>query len=399
MNRRLKLKLRKKDIFFALLVLAYAFRAFTDAVFVSRGVDSTWVTIKYVVLLFAIIYGVCYLAVRGKRLQNIKIAKLVGIAWGTFFVISCLKMLYTGFFSTDVFELLIYMAISAVMAVLITNIGTQEDIYSFFSWVLCVCFAMYCVFEVGLDYFGKEYFNTISFSTSFSPFESHYSSGTAMVLCAYFCYFRKRKIFTLLALMFSLLTFKRLAVVFSIILFVLPIVTNPQRKLNKYIPIILSVAFCVVTVVYYWYLIPENQDILIDLLKIESVAELTSSRSIFFSAVYSNPFFINFGWGSCETYLGRMIEMDLIQMLIEVSFVGLAVFVFSYWSLAGTTIFGLIYMGYNFLNMLTSHSIQNGFIWGLILVSLVQMEHPKQQLLSNNKNSPKIRRYLHEHLE
>ena len=83
---------------------------------------------------------------------------------------------------------------------------------------------------------------------------------------------------------------------------------------------------------------------------------------------------MNFGIGACEAHLGRLLEMDLIQLLIEVSVVGLAVFSVCYWRVAGRTLYCVVYMAFQFLNMLTSHSLAGGFVWLILLTTFAQIE-------------------------
>lgn len=374
----IKIRVPKKSIFMFLLVLAYAMRAFTDAVYVAKELDSPLTSLKYVFVFLAIAYGVFYLVQRGKAWQCMYILRSVGVVVFTAIFISLCKMIYTGIFSSAVLGLAFHMLLPAVVTVLAMNIGDSDDIYKCFGWILCICFVIYCVYEVGIEMFTSEQFAQISFEESFSPFESHFTSGTAMALCAYFSYYRKNKLLTILSLVFSLMVFKRLLIIGSIALFVLPWIIPVGKRVPKKIAIVCATAFCVLTVVYYWCLIPENQKALEAALGIQSVKEFTSSRSMFFESVYSDVFFVNFGWGSCKAALGRWLEMDLIQILIELSVVGLVVFAVSYWTIAGDTIYGIIYMGFNFLNMLSSHSVENGFIWILVLITFAQIQTDAQ---------------------
>jgi hypothetical protein len=369
-----KIRLRNKHIFMVLLVVSYAIRAITDAVFVAQDETSIWVAIKYVPLVLAIVFGFVYLKQGNFKYKGVYILKSIVVAAGVFLVISCGKMVFTGVYSAAILKLLINMIIPAVVAVLAMSILTSDDIYLCFSWILCITFAVYCALEIGLENFTSKQFLNISFAQSLSPFESHYTSGTALALCAYFAYYRKRKVFTIVSLVFSLLTFKRLMVVYSVVVFVLPLFVNIKRRISKSVLVACASLFTVLTLLYYWGLVPENQDVLERLLGIDSIEEFTSTRSLFFVAIYKSSTFVNFGWGACEAYIGKMFEMDLLQILIELSALGLVVFVFSYWKIAGTTRFSVIYMLFNFTNMLTSHSIQNAFIWSIVLIILAQIE-------------------------
>lgn len=371
---QIKIKLHKKQIFFALLIITYVLRSYTDAVFVSKQISSTWTLAKYVTLFAAIAYGYIYLFPKKNKWQGRDVLKYVGITAATFLIISFVKMLFTDTLSTKPVLLAFNMIYPAIIVMLAINIGDQNDIYNCCKWILLWTFAIYCIFEIGLSVFSKDFFAKIIFADSTSPFESHYSAGTAAALCAFFCYFRKNRVYTVLSLIFALLVFKRMLFIGSIVLFVLPMFVNVKKHVKRWAPGAFAALFFALTLVYYWLLIPENQHYFQEWFGVSSVIKLTSTRSLFFEAVYTSDSFVNFGWGACEAHLGRLFEMDLLQMLIEVSVVGLGVFAFCYWRIAGTTIYGMLYMAYNFCNMLASHSISGGYIWCLILLTFKMVE-------------------------
>ena len=390
--RTMKLRLHKNSIFMALLILTYAIRAITDAVFVSREVSNGWTSVKYLTVFLAIVYGTACLLQSGRKWHCLYVIKYIGLAAGTLLAISILRMIYAGVFSIIPIKIVFNMLLPVAVAVLTMSLLDSEDVYNCLSWILVITFCIYCVFEIGLENFSAAKFASISFSSSYSPFESHYTSGTAMALCAYFAYYRKRKVMTVISLFFSLLVFKRLFVLFSIVIFLLPMFFNVKRRVSAWIPYCAAACFCVLTFFYYWCMIPENQDVILQLLNIDSLRNFTSGRSAFFSELYSSSFFVNFGLGSTEAYLGRPMEMDLIQILVETSFVGLIVFTFAYWKLSGTTWFGVLYMAFNFLNMLTSHSFQNGFIWSIVLITFLQIE--KETQLQPQTHARRVKLYI-----
>lgn len=380
-----KIKLRNKHIFMALLVVSYAIRAITDAVFVAQKETSIWVAMKYIPLMLAVGFGYVYLYQSGCKRKGLYIIKRVALTAGVLLAISTFKMVITNVYSIAVLELMIYMLLPAVVVVMAMSILTTEEIYGCMAWILCIAFASYCVLEVGLASFTAKQFSAISFDDSQSPFESHYSSGTAMALCAYFCYFRQKKRYTIVSLVFSLLTFKRMMVVYSLVAFVLPMFVNVTKRVSKHTITLCATMFVVLTLGYYWGLIPENNKALEAFLGIDSIQEFTSYRNIFFARIYKDPAFVNFGWGSCEKFLGKLFEMDLLQLLIETSVVGLIVFTFSYWKATGTTLYSVIYMLFIFANMLTSHSIQNAFIWSIIWITLAEIERDNVGPVENHR--------------
>ena len=368
-----RIRLQKKHIFMAMFVLIYITRAYTDAVFVSRSEDSILTSVKYVLLFMTVIYGFALLK-NNRKWESTYIIKNVVIVVVTAVTISTFRMMYKGIFSTQVFTFSFRILFPAILAIVVVNVCSEEDIYNCLSVVLYCCFFIYVFLEIGLSEFSVESFQSISFNNSYSPFESHYTSGTAMALFAFFSFYRKNKFNTVISLVFCLLCFKRVMLLASIVLFVIPFFVEVKSRGPVWLPYCGASVFIVLTIAYFWCLIPSNHHFLQNLLNIESVEKLTMTRSIFFEQIYGNPLFLNFGWGSCESYLGHSIEMELIQMYIELSVVGLCVFAFSYWDIAGNTIYGFIYMLYNFFNMLASHTLSNGFIWAIVFVTFSCIE-------------------------
>ena len=52
-----KSRVQGKYFFAALLVVSYAMRAITDAVYVSNSLSSIWISAKYVPLILAVVFG------------------------------------------------------------------------------------------------------------------------------------------------------------------------------------------------------------------------------------------------------------------------------------------------------------------------------------------------------
>ena len=187
----------------ALLIITFGVRACKDAVYVSRGIDSIWTTLKYATVFLAGAYGTIFMLQTGKPWKCLYLLKYIGLAAATLMGISLIRMIYHGVFSTASLKIAFHMLLPVMICILAISLLDSEDIYCCLSWILIITFSIYCVFEIGSDAFTVMHFEEISFSESYSPFESHYTSGTAIALCAYFSYYRKNKFLTVLGLIFS----------------------------------------------------------------------------------------------------------------------------------------------------------------------------------------------------
>lgn len=378
----MKLKVKFNTIIACLFVLTYIAKSYTDAVFVSKEIESNWTYVKFLLIMLVFAAGLAYMTLVGKRWKNLHILVYVGIAALAIFAISAVKMMVVGHFSLAVVNYCFRLILSACIAVIITNTLDSTTIRHCFVVMLLSSIAIYLVFEVGISYIKWQYIKMISFDTSYSPFESHYSAAMAMAMCLYFSYHRENKKLSLIALVFTLLVFKRLFVVFGLIFFFLPLFIEKNTYVGRKTHMLFAIGFTAATILYYWYLIPENQDRLCEILHVDSLVSLTSGRNIFFSQVYHGDV-IDFGYGSCEAYLGRSIEMELIQLLMEVSVFGVAILCISYWSVAGCSIYGIVHMTFQFLNLLTSHSLYDGFSWGLFFIIILSMDKPINKGMGN----------------
>ena len=240
-------------------------------------------------------------------------------------------------------------------------------VFSFIGYIL----------EIGIDKFNISNILSIDFLNSYSPFESHYSAGTSIAMCAFFMYYRKNKVLGLLSLIFAFLTFKRAAVLFAILLLILPRIINVNKELGrKYINVI-KIIFIFLTLIYFWLLLPTSSDIFFDIFG-ETQSNFTMTRSDFLNTLL-NMGFKSSGFGSITDVLGRGLEMDLISIFLETTIVGLIIFINGYWNCSGNTIYTVIYMFFQFSNLLTSHSLTNSFNWILAFLIIGCISYKKKE--------------------
>lgn len=217
----------------------------------------------------------------------------------------------------------------------------------------------------------------INFSSSYSPFESSFAAGASIAFCSYFMYYRKNKFFTIFSLLFAILTFKRLAVVFAIVLVFLPKLIDVNKNVNKVTKIIMPIFFIVMTLVYFKLLLPQNKKIFYKIFG-ESQDAFTMGRSGFLREYLHKKIYYP-GLGATTAILGKGLEMDLIRIYLETTIVGLFAFTCGYWKCAGNTRYTYIYMTFIFLNLLTSHSLSNSFNWILSLITIACITYKKKE--------------------
>lgn len=361
-----------------LFITIYAFRSFTDAIYVSKGIDSNFlINVKYFLLIFAIFFLIFQIKFSKKAKIFQKEFFNIVIAIISLIFISLFMFLINNFIYGSFYEMIFKLLIPIVYVYLLLNVLDFKSIYICMAFALVLSFGGYII-EVGVENFNINNLLSIDFINSYSPFESDFSSGTAIAMCAFFMYYRKNKFFTILSLVFALLTFKRFAVIFAFALLFLPKLVNINKALNKKWITIAKITFIILTPIYLWLLLPNQSNLFFNIFN-DTQRQFTMGRSDFLNQLLSNNFHSS-GYGSITNILGRSIEMDLISIYLETTLIGLVIFVNCYWNCSGGKLYTFIYMLFQFINLLTSHSLENSFNWILILLTIGVIAYKKEEV-------------------
>ena len=107
----------------SLFILMYAFRSFTDAIYVSKGIESNFfINIKYFILGIAILFGIFQFkykkekTIYNKELFNILIVII------TIVVISLVMVIISGKFYSSFFESIIKLSLPIIYVYLVLNL-------------------------------------------------------------------------------------------------------------------------------------------------------------------------------------------------------------------------------------------------------------------------------------
>ena len=201
-----------------------------------------------------------------------------------------------------------------------------------------------------------------------------------MGLAAYFSYFNKDKKWTILSFLFSIFTFKRIIIIFAVILLFLPIFKNDLRvKSGNVIAFIMTAIFSLLGIVYSYVLMPQNI-IVLDSFALKyfglSITKLVMARDLLLrNLMYSG--FVRSGIDSTFLF-SKDIEMDLVRIFLELGAFGVIAIVFYFWMLAKDNIYSFIFMLSIMINLLLSHSIHSPYGWILKYIVILSI------LLDNN---------------
>lgn len=354
----------------AFVVMTFGIKAITDAVFVAQDIDNVFVSSKYLTALLA-----CFAAIvstRGKEACFTREFSWLLLLFAVFTFISLVEMLVSGVVSMHVFNELFKLGMPVVFAYFVLNALNFRQITLCMKLILLVSIAGYLI-EVNLAGATlSDVLDTIDFSASYSPLESSYSAGTSIMLCLFFCYYRKNKICMLLSVIFCVAVFKRLALVFAIVAVILPFFVDMKKNVPTKAVGAITVLFVGATALYVWLLLPEQNWLFVKYLG-QDQYDFSMGRSMTMNYLLDNGF-ASHGFGSASEVIraafGMPFEMDFIKVAIELTPIATVLLIFVIVRISSCNRWGLFMAIYLLLNMLTSDSLSSNFSLALFYMSI-----------------------------
>lgn len=345
--------------------------------------NSIFDDLKYLIVFLNI--GICciyFFICKTKTFKYRKEFLNVIIIVSTFFLISLIfSFIFNKPITFRTIVELLYLFIPALYTFCIINCLNIDEINNSMKCVLIICFLLWII-EVGIFNFTLENLCKIDFINSFSPFESFIFADISLVSFCFFLYTKHienkknilpAKVAYYISFIFVLFTFKRVAVLFSIIIFVLDLIIDLRKPLHVNVIRITKLIFFISTLVYTWLLLGDNSKILYQLIGFD-LDKFTVGRQWYLSLVELNGY--TFGpYGSSTLTLesmlgpGKYLEMDLVKITIELGIVAVFLFINNYWNLISNNIISYIIMFMVFVNLLFSHSFTNPFTWTIRLLT------------------------------
>lgn len=362
----------------SLFMVTFAIKIFGDAY--SQSLSSLD-NVKYITMFVNLIVALMVFRRRvrlGYRRVFLKETNWLIALFTLYSFISCTEILASDKFSSLTALNLCYLYGAVVYAYLMINTLNFETFMKCMKVLLVLSFIGY-VIEIGPNSFTLANVLKIDYQVSYSPFESSYSSSISIIMCAFFCCYREKKLWTLLAFVFSLLTFKRMFIVFAFIFLIIPMFVNQNKKVRGLILVGLGIFFVAATVAIYYLYQPAFSNLVEDITG-SPIEIFSQGRNTLFDSLLSNNY-VPFGYASTEAFLGRSLEMELLQIYLEMGIVGLVAFVTVFLSLTGRNAYCVLFMVSILMNSLFSHSLSGMFNWTLrymifACILYVQVEDP-----------------------
>lgn len=345
-------------------VITFAIKAFVDDRFMAGEVSAGVAYTKYATAAIACVAGLAHAFKNGEKLF-VKQFNALLVIFFVFSLGSFFCMLASGVISKTVMMELMKFVIPIVLAYAVLNAVEQDTMYKCMAAVLLVSLLGYLV-ELARSGVNISAIFSADFTDSESATESSSFSGISLVLTFYFAYFNRRKLWLFLSAAFCVCTFKRLAILFAVVALVTSLffpkamsVRLPKKAITA-----LKVATLLAVVLWAWLLLPEQDSFAAQLFG-KDPRLFTMGRSATFRYLLTSCF-QSYGFGSANEVVkaafGFGFEMDLIKIAFELTPLAMILFVWLYWDVAGTTIWGVFIIGFFMLNMITSDSLTSNFV-------------------------------------
>lgn len=375
----------------SLIIFIYSITVLIQ-VFTAKYENSGFMSqLKYI--MFLATCGVCILYMNKYKKFKVFQYEFKSVLWIiiSFAIISIIRALYVKSFTNRTIQELLFLLIPILVSYCILNTLDKRKIDKVMMFTLIVSIMGYLVeVNMGVAEFIQALLS-MSFSDSYSMLESSTFAGISISTAMYFLYYRSNKLGCILSIIFVILTFKRLAIVFVIFLIFVPKIFNCNKKVNYTLMNYIKIGIILITFCYFTIMIPENVDKINNMFNID-LYKLTMSRTYRFKLIYNRANFINTGLGSTYSYMMSLykvsLEMDMIKLLIEVTPIGVIIFVNNMFNTAKKNWYCMILMLFQFLNLITSHSLTSVFSWVIFYITIGCVLYKND--LNDNKKSKKI---------
>lgn len=387
-RRHMVLKIRPKSI----LMFAFLASLFFNALGWSKIIDANTISKSsvYLFMLLPIVTGFLILTiklVRGTlRLLYFR-EMLIGVGLFALFIgVSLVKIHQTGRFTIGTFGEATRMVAPFIYVFLAVNILSYEDIDRIMITTLYVAWVAYIINQFIITG-GSHLGISVSIIDSSSPFENSEVSAIAFAIACYYIYFRKRhSACCFWSVLLTMACFKRVYMLFVIILLVCSGKLNKEQKVNKFIrwPLLLvsSLLFVAATLFYLYTMEPQNLAWTFEKLHFD-VNSFSMYRSYRVQYLIQHHY-VSYGLASSTSFLAtnpgswytqNTLELDLIKMLIELGKWPLMIFILAYYSLSYKSAYGYLAITAFMLNLLMASGLTEYYAWFVMLVTLAMIRY------------------------
>lgn len=376
----IKLKIKKKDILTDFLYVLFV--TFYLVVLLIWGMGSSPSQIRYYILMVAIAVAGLNLILSKNRIaygKNILWVIPLGILLLILSMWRASEAHHEILFRTYVQISLI--VLPALYALFLINLLKMSSLMKLMQITL-ICTIIVYFMEPShgvLDFINVSNWAKVSFIHSNSFTESDICSETFLNLFIFFNFYKNAKgkgvnsksvtLCYRISLIFTILCFKRLAMLFVICIVAFDKIIDWRGQISKYLVPLLAIFFTAATLLYTEFMKG-------NLFPGFDVYNFTTGRDYILS-LWKRIDYISYGYGSSMVLIGRYLEMDLVQIYMELNVFALFSFAFVFFKIAGTNVYSIMSMTYAFLNMLTASSLPGSLSWVVAFITIASVSSDK----------------------
>lgn len=345
-------------------IITFVLKAFTDGIFVTLGMKGAITDTKYLTMGGVIFFGACYMVNTKESASFWEETKQLLSVFFCFLTVTCILIIYRNEFALWQIRDFLNLLTPILFAYVSLNVMNISQIISAMKITLIVSFVGYVIQLIIRGVTWDDIWQS-NYGDSTSVLESNDFAALSIVLCFFFCYFRSSKLYTILSLIFALATFKRMAIIFAIIAFLIPMFCNVNRRIKDSSSLIIKVVASIIAIAYLYILLTSSSNIVIFGQKLD---DLTMGRADFLHELLANGY-QSYGYGSVEATRGASLEMYFVRLMLELSPLAIILFINNYWNITHNNLYCAIMMVFHFLNLTTADSISAMFGWSVAYIT------------------------------
>lgn len=377
---RIQLKVKKKNVLsdslYALFVISYL------VALLVWGMGSSLSQIRYYILMIATVVAGADLILHKNKLlygKNMLLVVPLGVLFLLLSMQRASEVHHEILFRTYVQISLV--VLPALYALFLINLLKVSSLIKIMQLTL-ICTVVTYFMEPGhgiFDFLNVSNWVRMSIIHSNSFTESDICSEAFFNLFVFFNFYKNARgeeinsknarICYRISLIFTILCFKRLAMLFVICIVILDKVIDWRGQISKYLVPLMSILFTLATVLYTEFMKG-------NLFPGFDVYNFTTGRDYILS-LWKRVGYISYGYGSSMVLIGRYLEMDLVQIYMELNILALFAFAFVFFKIAGTNVYSAMTMTYAFLNMLTASSLPGSLSWVIAFITIASVSSDK----------------------
>lgn len=340
------------------------------------GMGTTQANIRYYILFIAVISNGIIMLFKKNR-YKISTKNIVGFIILSIYLLieSYIKAKNVGM--TLAMRTLIQISLTllpALYAYELTNTFSMKSIINMMKFTLVALIIVYFLDPKHsiFQFLNISNWLAIDITKSISFTESNICAESFLQLFLFFLFFsdakgeginpKTNKKYMYIALIFTILSFKRLGLVFSIFMLFIKKIADIRAEISKKFILLMSLLFTILTFIYTKVMMGE---IFTDL----NLFELTTGRDYILSLWEKHNYF-SYGYGTSLLVMNKYLEMDLVQIYLELNIFAVFIFCFFYFNISKKSFYSFAIMTYSFANMLTASSLPYSLGWIILFITI-----------------------------